>query len=108
MSWETRRNGNRYYYRSRRQDGRVVREYVGGGEKGRRAAEADAAARDSREQAAKLLAEKNRPVDGLAAHLDVFGKIVDQLVTCQLLCAGWRRHHRGWREPKSGRIRRHH
>ena len=48
MSWEV-RGGKKYYTRSRRVDGRVVREYVGGGIAGEYDAELDAEARARRQ-----------------------------------------------------------
>ena len=45
MSWETRPNGRRYYTRTRRINGRVVRIYIGGGAKGNAAAITDWARR---------------------------------------------------------------
>jgi hypothetical protein len=105
MAWERRPAGGRYYYRSRRQDDKVIKQYFGRGKIGRLAAEADQAARDARRHAAQRRKEESRPVDELTCHLDEFGELVDQLVTCQLLCAGARKHKRQWRLPKHGRIR---
>jgi hypothetical protein len=106
MAYERRRNGNEYYYRSHRERGNVVKEYIGGGELGRQAAEADRAARESRRQALRLRKEHSRPVDDLTADLDEFGAMVDELVTCQLLVAGAKSHHRTWMFSKNGRARR--
>jgi hypothetical protein len=103
MAWEPRRNGRTYYYRSRRVQGRVVKEYMGGSEHGRQAAAADQAARDSRRQAERLHKEKNKDVDALVIQLNEFDKLIEQLVTCQLICSGWRQHHRQWRPPTNDR-----
>lgn len=105
MGWEKRRK-REFYYRSRRVRGQVVKQYVGGGELGRQAAEADQSARDSYRQAAVLRKEANRAVVDLAGHLDEFDELVDQLVTFQLIGAGFRLHHRQWRPPTNGHRRR--
>src|SRR5947209_3462452 len=96
MAWEKRGDGQ-FYYRSLRVRGRVVKQYIGTGERGRKAAEEDRATRDARRQATLLRQEKNKDLDDLIVQLDEFGTLIDQLVTCQLLCAGWRKHHRQWR-----------
>ncbi len=108
MAWERRPNGRQYYYRGRREGRRVVKEYAGGGEAGLLAAEADEASRRDREQAAQQRAERQRPLDDLVLHLDEFDKLVDQVVTGQLLSAGWTKHHRQWRPRNNGRIRSNH
>jgi hypothetical protein len=97
MGWETRRNGRRYYYRSRRENGRVIREYVGGGERGRLAAEADAAARRAAATARRSHREIEQPIEELEIQLAEVAKLVDITVTCELLVAGWNCHHRQWR-----------
>ena len=107
MAWERRRNGRTYYYRVRRDDDRVVKEYVGAGEKGRRAADADQAAREARREAGRLRKDRGQDVVGdLLDQLQELDSRVDQLVACQLVCAGFRRHHRQWRASKYGRVRR--
>jgi hypothetical protein len=42
----------------------------------------------------------------LAVLLNELGTLVDMVVECQLVCAGWRKHHREWR-PNRGRRRKH-
>jgi hypothetical protein len=106
MGWERRRNGHAYYYRSVRCGTKVKKVYIGAGEKGRQAADADQVARDARRLLERLRKEQSRPVDELAAHLDEFGTLVDRLVESRLVCAGWKQHQRQWRPPGNGRSRR--
>lgn len=98
MGWEQRKNG-RFYYRSKRIGSRVVKQYIGGGASGFDAAAADAAAREERRKVVAL----NLETAELSAHIEEFAILVDQLVSCQLVCAGWRQHHRQWRPPKNAR-----
>ena len=105
MGWERRRN-QRYYYRSRRENGRVIREYVGGGERGRLAAEVDAAARATVAAARQVRRELQQPIEELQRQFDEVARLVDLVVTCQLLSAGWKCHHRQWRSSGHGRSRR--
>jgi hypothetical protein len=102
LAWE-RRGSGQFYYRSRRVRGQVVREYVGGGEKGRRAAESDRAVSEARRRVVRLRAENRRPVDKLAARMDQFDIMFERLVVCQLACAGWKHYRREWRAPKRWR-----
>src|SRR5688572_20767394 len=101
MGWETRGRG-RYYTRSRRVGGRVVREYLGFGETGERAALADARRRAQR-QAERLRRLENRARLAAAEQpLIDFCEAAELLARAVLLTANFHRHDRGeWR-------RRHH
>ena len=103
MAFERRRNGKLYYYRSRRVCGRVVKQYVGAGDVGRLAAEADNVHRDIRRATDRRQLEESQVVATLNDQLNELGKLVDQLIKYHLVCAGWRQHHRQWRPPKNAR-----
>ncbi len=93
MGWEK----GRYYIRSRKVNGRVVREYVGTGEAARSAARQDALARQQREARRAEMAE----LAALDAPLDDLAELTDLLARAALAAAGYRRHHRGeWRKRR--------
>ena len=97
MAWETRGHRGRYYTRSRREGGTVIREYVGGGAKGELAAREDAARRAARAaQRAAIEAERER-VRAIDAALMDLHRTVDQLTRGALMAAGFERHKRQWR-----------
>ena len=100
MGWETRGHRGHYYTRSRRIDGRVVREYIGCGRKGELAAIADTERRAQREaERAAIRAERER-VQAIDAELAALHQIVDQLTRSALLAAGFERHKRQWRHRR--------
>jgi hypothetical protein len=96
MSWK-----GRYYYRTRKIRGRVVREYFGAGPAAELAAQEDQRRRRQREaeraawQAEKeTLAELERAVSRLDEQVDL-------LATAALLAAGYHRPKRGpWRRKR--------
>lgn len=101
MGWETHGKGRRYYTRTRRVNGRVVREYVGGGEKGAAAAKADADRR-AREAAAK---KSQRKLESELARADVslaeLAQACELMLKATLIAAGWHQHDRGmWRRKR--------
>ena len=66
--WERRERGGTYYTRSRREGGRVVREYVGGGVLGEIAALQDEYERRTREEEAALEKEERQRLEELVAR----------------------------------------
>ena len=101
MAWETRQRGGRYYTRSKKINGRVIREYVGAGLKGELAAAADARARAERKaQEIAWRAEQERMEAALAPFEDFYDG-VEILARASLILAGYHQHHRGeWRRKR--------
>jgi hypothetical protein len=104
MGWEPRERGGLYYTRSRREGGRVVREYVGGGVLGELAARTDELERREREEAAAADREERKFLDALDAPFTEAWEATETLYRAALVAAGYRQHKRGeWRkrrEPK--------
>src|SRR5262249_60737143 len=93
MGWEV-RDGRRYYTKSRKINGRVVREYVGGGGLGKLVAAADALRRaDRRAVAAASRAEKARWEEALTPMLELI-HLTDMLTRAALYAPGYRQHAR--------------
>jgi hypothetical protein len=88
----------RYYYRSRREGGHVISEYLGAGAVGA------AAARRDEERRAQASAEREgdrvaqEEARALEAGLRDLARVSDELLAEALTAAGFHRHHRGeWR-----------
>jgi hypothetical protein len=103
MGWETRRGQGRYYTRSRKVNGRIVREYVGTDLVAELAAQQDAEAR------AEKLAERERLQHEAArwtsatTPLKELSQLLDGLAAAALIAAGYHQHHRGaWRKRRHG------
>src|SRR4051794_6977687 len=104
MAW----NRGRYYTRSRKVNGRVEREYVGGGRDGELAARMDALDRQLREAERAALRAERAELEALGESLAELNDLADLLARAALLAAGYHQHKRGeWRrrrerlEPKS-------
>jgi len=98
MAWEQ-RGTRRYYSRTRRLNGRRVREYYGSGERAEQAA-----AEDEYRQALRTLTR-----DAIKKHVERFADAVlgrlegvtQRLTRACLLAAGFRQHEQGeWRRPR--------
>jgi hypothetical protein len=100
MGWEI-RSGRRYFTRSRKVNGRVVRQYVGGGGFGELVAAADALRRaDRRAEAAAFQAETARWEAALIPLLELI-HLTDVLTKAALYAAGYRQHARSsWRKKR--------
>jgi len=99
MGWETRRGGNaRFYTRSKRVDGRVVREYLGNG------VAANETAHKDEEKLARMRAireEKSRLAE-LDELVENYFRQVSAILDNTLNAAGYRQHKRGeWRKSRA-------
>jgi hypothetical protein len=102
MGVET-RGGNFYYYRKKRDGGRVVSEYVGGGRIGALCAQLDAAER-AEEKARRAQERKGREADeALDELLDVIGAALRTAAACELRAAGCHNHKGEWRVIRGGK-----
>ena len=100
-----RRWRRKYYYRSRRKNGRVVKEYVGSGEKAEEAAKNDTETRRLAVEAAKKFKEEERArraeLKRIARIFDVLRIVIDGLIETEMTAAGYHRHDRGpWRKKR--------
>ena len=102
--WERRERGGLYYTRSRKVNGRVLREYVGGGALGQLAARLDAEERRKRQQEVAACEEEREQMEALVAPVEELCEATEILARAVLLAAGYHRHNRGgwrkWRERK--------
>jgi hypothetical protein len=99
--WERRERGGLYYTRSRKEGGRVVREYIGGGVLGEIAALQDEYERRQREVEAASEKEKRERLEGIMAPIDELCEAAEVLARAALVAAGYRRHKRGeWRKSR--------
>jgi hypothetical protein len=93
MAWE-RRGNQKFYYRSRKINGRVVREYLGRGDRAKRADLEDAQRRETRE---KERAE-GQTWEAMDEHIAQLHQLTKLLSHSYLVNAGFYQHHRGeWR-----------
>ena len=103
MGWETRKGRGRYYTRSRKVNGRVVREYVGTGASAALIAECDAVERAERARVRATEAATQRELADLRALTAPLEAAGEGLERAALVAAGYRRHHRGeWRKRRGG------
>ncbi len=96
MAWE-----RGYYYRVRKVNGRVVREYVGTGRLAELVAQQDAIERQHREAERAERLAKQAELEALDAPLAELCQLAELLARAALLAAGFRQHKRGeWRKRR--------
>jgi hypothetical protein len=101
MGWD---KDGRYYTRSRRENGRVVREYVGGGMVGQLAAQLDDLERQKREIEGAARRAEQEEVEALDAQLSELDELVELVARAALAAAGYEQHKRGeWRKKRGKR-----
>jgi hypothetical protein len=102
--WEKRERGGLYYTRSRKEGGRVIREYIGGGPLGELAAETDALNRLRREKKAMAWREERESLEALDRSVEELYEAAEILARAALLAAGYHQHKRGeWRKKRERR-----
>jgi hypothetical protein len=98
MAWD---KSGRYYSRSRRVNGHVVRVYLGGGPVGRLAAYQDAEKHRERAEARAARMAERAELGALAACVRDLDDVADLLVQAAMLATGHRQHNRGeWRKRR--------
>jgi hypothetical protein len=104
MAWETRNGKGRYYTRTRREGGRVVREYVGTGPAAEAAAALDERRRAERRAQAEARKAEEASWRAAGAPLRQLEGVTKALMAAALIVAGFRQHDRGaWRRRREGR-----
>ena len=101
MAWERRARGVRYYTRSRRVGGRVVREYVGSGPHARLAAMLDEIDREERDRIRSMRRRDRARADALDEALRSHGAALDRLVAGMLESHGYHCHKGEWRRKRA-------
>ena len=100
MGWEPRERGGLYYTRSRREGGRVVREYLGAGEFAEALARSDEAIRRARQMKRERGLVEAERLRELAAPVLRLDEAADALLRAELVAAGFHRHKGVWRRGR--------
>jgi hypothetical protein len=101
VGWESRERGGPYYTRSRREGGRVVREYVGGGLAGRLASESDRIERERREAEKRQYRQELERLRSLLAPVLKLSEAAEVLTRAELIASGYHRHKGEWRRERT-------
>jgi len=101
MAWESRNGRGRYYTRSKRVNGQVVREYIGTGPRAEMIAESDALKHRERVATRRAMKTAMGDIESTSELLGRYHVLTEGLVRIVLIQAGYHRHHRGkWRKRR--------
>jgi hypothetical protein len=106
MAWETRGGTKRYYTRSRRVKGRVVREYLGRGERAEQAAREDRQARLDRQARKQQQALEVARFGAIIRMGEEYHDAVEIVSRAMMICAGYHYHRGEWRKRRVPKDRR--
>ena len=102
--WERRERRGLYYTRSRKENGKVVRDYVGGGVLGEIAALEDEYERRKRQEEAAFWKEECEHLDALMAPVEELCEAAEVIARAALIASGYHQHNRGeWRKRREHR-----
>ena len=96
MAWEK----GRYYTRSRKVNGQVIREYVGGGKVGELAAQLDAEERKQREYEQETWRIEREAIEAFDATIAKVCQVADIIAQATMVAAGFHRHRGEWRRRR--------
>ena len=101
MAWESRNGRGRYYTRSRKVNGRVVREYLGTSPHAELMAAIDAGRREVRQAKAAAERLERENWGAMDAEVKTLCALAEALAARSLEAAGYHRHKRGeWRRRR--------
>jgi hypothetical protein len=100
MGWETGKRGGRYYTRSKKINGQVVREYVGSGTLAELAAEMDDLERQERDQARAAVKIERDIESAQEKDLIYYCEAVEAIAVESLHRAGYHKHKGQWRRRR--------
>ena len=105
MGWETRQGLGRYYTRSFRVNGRVVREYVGAGLAGELAALEDEKEREQRQLERERQRKERERLESIETELGTLAALSNMSLKETLESAGYHCHKGQWRKQRSGEVK---
>lgn len=105
MAWETRQGLGRYYTRSFRVNGRVVRQYVGAGLVGELAAAEDQKERERRRLAREVQLRDRERLEAITQVLGTLAALSEVSIKEALERAGYHRHKGQWRKQRPSEVK---